>query len=408
MNKDTKPSRHWLRNIGLFFAGLIVLLAIIAAFNAREIFRFWKVVTLFDKQNITENFQNMAGIFPYHEVKNGDPVYQFKKNPRQLPETCRYNGKSHNFLQLMKDTRTTGLLVLKDDTIVFEDYYLGADENSLHISWSVGKSFVSALIGIAIDEGYIKSINDPVSDYAPELKGSGYDGVPLKDVLQMSSGVKFNEDYADFYSDINRMGRTTALGNSINGFAASLKSERSSGEYHHYVSMDTQVLGMVLKNAIGITPAQYLEEKIWKQIGMQASGKWLVDDLDMELVFGTLNVTTRDYARFGKLYMDGGNWQGKQIVPAQWVKDSITPDAPHLQPGVNPLSSSKMGYGYQWWIPEFPQGDFMALGVYGQYIYINPGKKVVIVKNSADSEWRSGADTNYITMSCFQTVANEI
>jgi len=266
----------------------------------------------------------------------------------------------------------------------------------------------TALRLIAIEEGYINDIHRPVSDFAHELKGTGYDGVPLKNVLQMSSGVFFNEDYADFNADINRMGRTVALGNSINEFAASLKSHRKSGEYHHYVSMDTQVLGMVLKNMVGKTPSAYLEEKIWKKIGMQSNAKWLVDDYDMELAFGTLNVTTRDYARFSRLYMNYGNWNGEQIVPENWVKDSVTPDAPHLQAGINPLSSSKMGYGYQWWIPEHPKGDFMALGVYGQHLYINPGKKVVIVKNSADSQWKSRQETNYAIAACFQNIAESL
>jgi CubicO group peptidase (beta-lactamase class C family) len=221
----------------------------------------------------------------------------------------------------------------------------------------------------------------------------------------MSSGVKFDEDYANFNSDINRMGRVIALGNSINEFAASLESERQSGTYHHYVSMDTQVLGMVLKTTTGKTPSAYLEEKIWKKIGMQSDAKWLVDDKDMELVFGTLNVTLRDYARFGRLYINHGNWDGEQIVPEQWVIDSVKPDSPHLMPGDNPLSNSKMGYGYQWWIPEQPKSDFMALGVYGQYIYVNPKKRVVIVKTSAFPHWKIGLETNSVIKAWFQYLA---
>ncbi|MEW6077579.1 MAG: serine hydrolase [Thermodesulfobacteriota bacterium] len=308
--------------------------------------------------------------------------------------------------ELLKDTWTTGLIVIKNDQILFEEYYLGNTPDTLSISWSVGKSFVSALIGIAIDEGFIENVQVPVSDIVPELKNTGYDGVKLKDVLQMSSGVKFNEDYDAFFSDINRMGRTVAFGKSINEFAASLERERAPGTVNHYVSMDTQVLGMVLKAATGKTPSEYLEEKIWKQIGMQSDAKWLVDDEDMELVFGTLNVTLRDYARFGRLYANNGNWEGNQVVPAQWVKASTTPDAPHLMPGAKPLSKYKMGYGYQWWIPENPKGDFMALGVYGQYIYVNPAKKVVIAQTSAFPFWKDELETNDVTMAWFQYLAD--
>ncbi len=254
MTSTQKLGKRWLRITGVTIGILILALVIIGIFKARDIYRLYKVITLFDEQNITQNFRSMADIFPYHEVRRGVSVFQFKVEPRELIKTCKYNGKVHNFEELMEQTRTTGLLVLKGDTIRFEEYYLGASQDTLHISWSVGKSFVSALVGIAIEEGSIKSINLPVSDYAPELNGTGYEGVPLKDVLQMSSGVRFNEDYADFYSDINRMGRTIALGSSINEFAASLESKQQSGRYHHYVSMDTQVLGMVLKNMTGKTP----------------------------------------------------------------------------------------------------------------------------------------------------------
>jgi CubicO group peptidase (beta-lactamase class C family) len=301
MADKIEKKRSWLRIAGLVVGCLLLLAVVIGAWKSREIYRFYKVVTLFDEGRIVENFRSMAEIFPYHRVRRSGPVFEFGAAPQALPVAYTYNGKAYNFKQVMQDTWTTGLIVIKDDKICFEEYYLGNTPDTLNISWSVGKSFVSALVGIALDEGRIKDIHQAVSDIVPRLKGTGYDGVPLKDVLQMSSGVLFDEDYADFYSDINRMGRTIALGSSINEFAASLKSQRKSGEYHHYVSMDTQVLGMVLQQVTGMTPSAYLEEKIWKKIGMQSDAKWLVDDYGMELVFGTLNVTLRDFARFGRL-----------------------------------------------------------------------------------------------------------
>lgn len=405
MKTPTILKRKWFRITGITLAALILVIAVIGILNAGKIYGFYKVVTLFDEKNIVENFRSMHEIFPYRDVQRGESVFEFDTATQSLPEPFEYKGKTYNITELLEKTWTTGLIVVKDDKIVFEKYYRGNTKDTLNISWSVGKSFVSALIGIAIEEGYIDSINRYVSDYVPELKETGYDGVPLKDVLQMSSGVKFNEDYADFNSDINRMGRVIALCNSINEFAASLESERQSGTYHRYVSMDTQVLGMVLKTTTGKTPSAYLEEKIWKKIGMQSDAKWLVDDKDMELVFGTLNVTLRDYARFGRLYINHGNWNGEQIVPEQWIIDSVTPDSLHLMPGDNPLSNSKMGYGYQWWIPEQPKDDFMALGVYGQYIYVNPKKRVVIVKTSAFPHWKVGLETNSVIKAWFQYLA---
>lgn len=371
----------------------------------RKIDRLWKFSTLFDEDKIVENFRSMYKYCPSSKIRRGDHVFAFDEAPEQLPEYFVYGNKKYNIEALLKETWTTGLIVVKNDTIRFEKYYLGNAENSLNISWSVGKSFLSALIGIAIQEGYIKGTDIIVSDYVPELKESGYNGVRLKDILQMSSGVRFDEDYAAFFSDINKMGRVVAFGSAINAFAASLPSERKPGTYHHYNSMDTQVLGMLLKAATGKTPSAYLEEKIWKKIGMQSDAEWLLDDSGMELAFGTLNVTLRDFARFGRLYANMGKWGDEQIVPKQWILDSITPDAPHLMPGDNPASDYKMGYGYQWWIPEHPKGDFMALGVYGQYIYVNPGKRVVIVKLSANPYWRDDLETNSVMMAWFQELA---
>ncbi|MBW1899727.1 MAG: serine hydrolase [Deltaproteobacteria bacterium] len=387
MNQQKEITKNWMRTLMILLT-LIAFSAVISGCSANKIKRLWKVMYLFDEDSIVENFRGMPEMFPYHEIHRGENVFEFEEALQDLPETFEHNGKTYNIEELLENTWTTGLIVIKDDKIRFEKYYRGNTRDTLNISWSVGKSFVSALFGIAIEEGYIKGVDVPVSDYAPELKGSGYDGVPLKHILQMSSGVRFDEDYKAFFSDINRMGRVVAMGDSINEFAASLESEREPGTYHHYVSMDTQVLGMVLKNTTGKTPSQYLEEKIWKKIGMHSNAKWLVDEMDMELVFGTLNVTLRDYARFGRLYMNHGNWNG--------------------EPGDNPLSNTKMGYGYQWWIPENPKGDFMALGVYGQYIYVNPAKQMVIVKNSAFPQWKIGLETNDVVKAWFQHLAEKL
>jgi len=386
----------------------LMALAIATGVFSREAYRLYKVVSLFNESAIVYNFQNMSEFFPFNRIDKGASNFQFLKKPQALIESVDFEGKTYSIRELLDSTATTGFLILKDDTIVHEEYSLGNSIDGLNISWSVNKSFVSALIGIAIEEGLINSVEDPVTQYVPMLKDTGYDGVSLKHVLQMSSGVKFDEDYAAFFSDINRMGRVIALGSSINEFAASLTSDKNPGEYHHYVSMDTQVLGMVLKNATGMAPSQYLEAKIWKKLGMRSHAHWLIDDQGMELAFGTLNVTVRDYARFGLLYLNRGRWLDQQIVPEQWVIDSVTPDAEHLKPGDNPRSSSRFGYGYQWWLPEDHQGDFLARGVYGQYIYINPEHKVVIVRTAANHKWRAGDKTNRVMVKMFQEIARSL
>jgi CubicO group peptidase (beta-lactamase class C family) len=252
----------------------------------------------------------------------------------------------------------------------------------------VAKSFVSALVGIALAEGRFESIDDPITRYLPELAGSGYDGVRIVDILQMSSGVRFNEDYGDYDSDINRFGRIIAMGGSMAEFAASLQRQRPPGTFHHYVSIDTQVLGMLVHRVCGTTLTDYLQRTIWQRIGMERDAYWMLDSTGMEVALGGLNVSLRDYARFGLLYLNEGRWHDEQIVPADWARASTTAGAPHLLPGVdNPASSSSWGYGYQWWIPDPDMGDYTAAGIYNQYIYVNPRARVVIAKNSANHRY---------------------
>ncbi|GAB5380934.1 MAG: serine hydrolase [Aliiglaciecola sp.] len=346
--------------------------------------RLYTAVTLYDEDKIVDNFLTLYQSFNANKIPASKTPFHFPQQLSELPTSFQLEGKSHSLDVFIEESGTTGLIVIKDGNIKYENYYRGHEQHKQHISWSVGKSFLSAMFGIAIDEGFIDSIEQPVTDYVPELRGSGYDGVRIKDVLQMSSGVKFNEDYGDFYSDINRFSRAVAFGTSLDEFSASLTRQREPGTYHHYVSIDTQVLGMVLDRALDVSLTEYLQAKIWEPLGMEYPTYWLKDDYDMELALGGLNVTLRDYAKFGWLYANKGNWFGEQIVPAQWVEDSVTPDAPHLMPGPNPASSSHSGYGYQWWIPYGAEDEFVAQGIYHQYIYIDPDKNLVIVKNSAN------------------------
>ena len=194
---------------------------------------------------------------------------------------------------------------------------------------SVAKSFISAAIGIAVDEGLI-DIERTVTDYLPELEGSAYDNVDVKDVLQMSSGAAWNEDYSDPDSDINRMGRLMALGGSSLEFAASLHRDFEPGTYNRYNSMDTQVLGLMLAAATEQSVTDYLESKLWHPLGMESDAYWLTDDLGVELAFFGLNATARDYAKLGELFRNQGKWGDVQIVSGDWVHASTTPDAPHL------------------------------------------------------------------------------
>jgi CubicO group peptidase (beta-lactamase class C family) len=390
---------------GIIFSILIIALLL----NIDRIQRLYHAKNLFNRDVIAENFRTMDDEFDSRTIHKGLDAFVFKRDLHQLPAEYAFKGKNKSVSSFIDHTGTTGLIVVKDDTILFEKYYRGNTESSKAISWSVAKSFVSALFGIAVSEGYIKNINQPVTDYLPSLKSSGYNGVSIKNVLQMSSGVRFNEDYGDLFSDINRVGMYFALNMPFADFVASLKSERQPGIFNHYVSMDTQVLGMILRAATGKTLSGYAEEKLWKPLGMESDAYWLIDSSGMEMAFGGLNVTLRDYARFGRLYLNKGNWNGKQIIPAAWCKASVTPDAPHLMPGKRPDSSWVLGYGYQWWIPENPDGDYLAIGIYGQAIYVYPRYNIVIAKTSAYADYnKDGDDMEIESIEMFRAIARHL
>jgi len=377
--------KSFLKFFGIGVGIILIIGAILISINFEKLLRLYLVVTLFDEDNIVENFSNMKALgMPTLDIKKAAPIFEFRDNPKALPEVYEYKGEKRSVAELLERTRTTALLVIKNDSITFENYYLGTTKNDLRISWSVAKSFLSAIFGVAVQDGHIRDIKEPVTKYVPELKGSGYEGVAIKDVLQMSSGVRFNEDSIDFNSDINRMGRILALGGSFDEFAGTLVSERTPGTYLHYVSVDTHVLGMVLRHSTGRKFDDYFYDKLWSIIGSGASIYYITDTKEEPMIMGGLNMRTRDYARFGRLYLENGKWNGVQIIPSEWVTASITPDAPHLYPGERPTSDLNMGYGYQWWIPENADQEFLALGIYDQFIYINQKAGVVIVKNSAN------------------------
>ncbi len=331
-----------------------------------------------------ENFRHAERVFPVKRVRRGTRVFQFRESPRLRDAPYRFAGRQQNIFQFLKQTSTTGLLVVKDDEIVFERYDLGNTKNSRNTSMSVVKSFVSALVGIAIDEGHIQSVNAPVTRYLPELKGTAYDGVSIKHVLQMSSGVRFTEEYDDPDCDFYQLFCDLGRGEKLNQYLSRLKRKRPAGEAFYYASIDTQVLAAVVEKSTGRSISEYLEEKIWRPLGMESDATWCTDNYGNQIGFVLLNATLRDYAKFGRLYLNGGSWQGRQIVSKRWVEESTRPGRDDLRlkdfygPGWD------IGYQYQWWVPAGTDGEFTAIGIWGQYLYANPRHHVVIVKTSVD------------------------
>ncbi|SDU35517.1 CubicO group peptidase, beta-lactamase class C family [Pseudomonas pohangensis] len=391
---------------------VIILVALLAlAWLAHQAYRVWQFETLFAPQRIVENFRSMPELFDSNLIPDSGPVFELEVAPQQLPQDFSFQGRTIAISDWIKTSGTTGLVVLANGKLVFEDYYQGNDAQSQAISWSVGKSFVSALIGFALADGSISSLQDPVGDYVPLLRQSGYADVSIQDVLEMSSGIDFNEDYADPQSGINQLGEEIFLGRSTNEWIARLQMAGPAGREHHYISVNTQVLGMVLEAATGEKLASYMEKKLWSRLGPEGDARWLTDAHGTELAFAGLNVRTRDYARFGQLYLDQGrNLKGEQLLPAQWVQDSVTPRTAYLQPGRSRFEGiPALGYAYQFWIPQGNEGEFMAIGVYGQFIYVNPTRQVVIAKNSAYADYNVDGDRmEYEALEAFRAIARKL
>ena len=393
--------------------GLFTIILLIAIFAYKDLYtRVMVIGTLFSGEEQYENLNRFYKFIDSSTLSPSSKPLHFKSSKAiSLPASFNFNNAvigTENFLQR---TDTSALLVLKNGEIQFEKYWLTGGENIQWMSMSVAKSFISALVGIAIRDGHIKNIEEAISDYVPELKNSPYNNVRIKDVLQMSSGASWNEDYSDPESDINRWAKIFALGGSFDEFIQTLSYDFKPGTRNHYNSMDTQALGMLVNRATGKTITSYMTEMLWHPMGASNEGYWLLDSEGMEMAFAGLNVTARDYAKFGELYRLDGKLNGQQIVPKSWVKDSITPDGPHLTPGDNPLSDYPLGYGYQWWVPGGDKGEFMAIGVYNQMIYVAPESNMVMVKLSANSSYGTAEDTDMAseleTIEFFRAIANK-
>lgn len=295
------------------------------------------------------------------------------KFPKQL------NGVS--FDQYLEDNNTVAFLIIKNDTIQYEKYFKGYDKQSIVPSFSMAKSVTSILIGCAIDEGLIKSVDEPVTHYIPELTKNGFEKVTIKHLLQMTSAIDFNESYINPFGDA----ASFYYGLNLRKEISKMKLKGEPGRRFEYVSGNTQLLGLVLERSLkGKTVTTYLQEKLWTPLGMEYDASWSIDRKKngLEKTFCCLNARARDYAKIGRLYKNKGNWNGKQIVSQKWVEESTKLDT---------AEGSVDFYQYQWWIPN-PNEDFMAQGILGQFIYVHPAKDLIVVrlgKNEGKANWWS-------------------
>jgi CubicO group peptidase (beta-lactamase class C family) len=322
-------------------------------------------------------FRNIDKLYPTRKVERGQKVYPLPKNLTDLSGVeYKIDGQIYSTTDFIRHNRVAGLLVIRDDEIITEEYSLGNSENSRWISFSVTKSVVSMLLGAAIQDGYIRSVDDKVSDYIPHLKGTTYADATIKNVLQMASGTQWNEDYADPNSDVNTMPRTVlALLNMI----GNKPRVAEPGDKFNYNTGETNLVGAIVRAAIGNNLSSYLSFKIWMPFGMESDAVWMLHGPGQGEMGGCcINATLRDYGRLGLFAMqDGVLADGTRVLPANWMKDSTTP------------SKGYAGYGYLWWLGN---DDYSARGVFGQLIYINPELNLVVAMHSA---WDQAGSRDY-------------
>lgn len=337
-----------------------------------------------------ETFRHIEKLFPTRVVRRGEEVRPLPRYSKQLTDVIfESRGRTYDLFDYLSRNRVAGLLVLKDGQIALEDYELGNNASTRWLSMSVVKSISSTLVGMAIQDGHIKSINDPVTAYLPELKGSAYEGASIRDILHMASGVKWNETYTDPTSDRRKMLdlQIEQQPGTILKQMSQLPRAGAPGKVWNYSTGETHIVGALVRAAVGKPVADYLSERIWSKAGMESNATWWLESpAGLEVGGSGLSATLRDYGRFGLFFLNEGLVDGKQLLPRDWRRDATTPQQ---------IDGKRIDYGYMWWLlgPDagpIHDGAFEAIGIFGQYIYINPKENVVIVVQSSRSKPEGG------------------
>ena len=370
------------KRLGIVLCCLALILGAIWFCFGERLSLLYRSLQSFKDENLAYTFQHTPEIQPTVTIQGSAAPFEFAKEENiALADGFQFEGSFYPTEPFLQDTKTSALLVIQDDVIRYENYFFGGDEATAFSSNSMGKSFVSALMGFAVADGFIDSVNDPLGKYIPEFAGTDLENIPIKACLQMASGIDFNED-----TDMNSFSMRTLMGTPAMEVIAGYGVQEPPFTYRRYLSINTEILGQVIKNATGKGLGEYMEEKLWTRIGSAHDAYWTLNN-GTELANGGLSISLRDYARFARLYLHEGNWNGEQLLPRDWIRDSLDISADYSKPGANNDGYNAIGYGYQWWVPEGDQGEFMAIGVYGQFLYVNPEQNVIVVKVNADPDF---------------------
>lgn len=321
-------------------------------------------------------FRNIDRLFPTRKISKGSSVLPLPISHEQLTEfSFAVENKSYDLYDVISLNRISGLLILHDGEITFEHYALGNSRQSRWMSMSVAKSITATLIGAAIHDGTINHIDDPIVNYLPRFKNTAYDGVTVKHLLQMSSGVAWNETYTDATSDRRRMleAQISMQPGAILDLMAKLPRAAQPGSKWNYSTGETQVAGALVQAATGKAVADYLSEKIWSKLGMEADASWWLEAPDgLEVGGSGISATLRDYARLGLFWLNDGVIDGKPVLPSKWMQQASARQV---------IAGKQIDYGYMLW--PLHGDSYAAEGIFGQYVFIDPDTRLVVVVWSA-------------------------
>jgi CubicO group peptidase (beta-lactamase class C family) len=327
-------------------------------------------------------FEHSDTLFPVNRVLRGGPVRALPPVASPIKNVHFHSrGGEYDLFDYLADNRVAGLLVLKDGKVAFEDYELGAGPDTRWTSFSMAKSVASTLVGVALKQGLIGSLDDPLTRYLPQLKGGAYEGVSVRNIMQMASGVKWNETYTDPHSDRRKLldKQLEQKPGAILAYMNTLSRAGAPGSIWNYSTGESFLVGALLEAATHQPLATYLSQNLWTRLGMEHDATWWLESPGgMGLAGSGLGATLRDYGRIGLLVQQDGFIDGTQIVPAGWFQQAGS---------AHRIGGKSVDYGYLWW--PIPAGDpmhrgaFEARGIFGQHLYVNPRQKLVIVVLSA-------------------------
>ena len=331
--------------------------------------------------------------FPSHPLSAAPTPYHFKVAPDpRVKELFQQLSGTKDWNRFLEENETQAFIVIQNGTILYENYFNGTKRDSIVTSFSVAKSFDSALIGIAIQEGYINNVNDPITDYLPELaeRDPRFNEITIRHVLLMASGLEFKEMRPLLFNGDDPL--TTYYPDQRKITLENTHIIDPPGLYFQYNKYHPQLLGMILERATGMTATTYLQTRLWDPLGMEFDGSWSTDskESDFEKMETGVNARAIDFAKFGVLFLNGGLWEGNQVIPEAWVNESTQPLLPENSPDyysdfVQALPGQGY-YKYMWWgmAREGDTYDFAAEGDKGQSIFVSPQKDLVIVRNGTD------------------------